>query len=45
MDIIKDYFGTVNEAIIKEQYVIVYEVRSYHLILVLSNISLSTCGY
>ncbi|KAF6032637.1 AP3M2 [Bugula neritina] len=26
MDIIKDYFGSVNEAVIKEQYVIVYEL-------------------
>ena len=27
MDVIKDYFGGVSEGVIKEQYVIVYEVR------------------
>lgn len=26
MDIIKDYFGAVNESVIKDQFVIVYEV-------------------
>ena len=29
MDIIKDYFGAANEALIKEHYVIVYEVSDY----------------
>ena len=28
MDVIKDYFGGVSEGVIKEQYVIVYEVRA-----------------
>lgn len=28
MDIIKDYFGSVSEAVIKDQYVIVYEVMT-----------------
>ena len=38
MDVIKDYFGGVSEGVIKEQYVIVYEVR-----VVCTTVIVSTC--
>ena len=31
MDIIKDYFRAVNEGVIKDQYVIVYEVCIFNV--------------